>query len=198
MILYCATGNPGKLREFQGAAGPGVEIRAFGPLDCPETGTTFEANAIQKAACYARALEAHTGRPELLFCDDSGIEVDALGGAPGVCSARFAGPNATDGANNALLLEKLRDVPPEQRTARYVCVIALLRGAHVLQTFRATAEGVIQDEPAGAGGFGYDPYFLFPPLGRTFAELPPEQKWLHSHRGKAFRALLDWLAQQAG
>ena len=193
MILYCATGNPGKLREFQGAAGPDVEIRAFGPLDCPETGATFEANAIQKARCYSRALEAETGSTQLLFCDDSGIEVDALDGAPGVHSARFAGPRATDEANNALLLERLRDVAMERRTARYVCVIALVRGGRVLETFRETAEGVIQDEPAGTGGFGYDPYFRFPPLGCTFAELPPEQKWLHSHRGKAFRAMLKWL-----
>ncbi|MCB9385367.1 MAG: non-canonical purine NTP pyrophosphatase [Bryobacterales bacterium] len=190
MILYCATGNRGKLREFQQAAGDGIEVRAFGPLECPETGDTFEANAVQKALCYARALKAETGRDELLFCDDSGIEVDALGGAPGVYSARFAGPGATDEANNALLLERLRNTPPEQRTARYVCVIALVRGEQLLETFRATAEGVIQDQAAGEGGFGYDPYFLFPSLGRTFAELDPAEKWIHSHRGKAFRAML--------
>jgi len=189
VTLYCATGNKGKLREFQQAAGPEVEIRAYGPLDCPETGSTFEENAVQKALCYAKAL----GGSELLFCDDSGLDVDALDGAPGIYSARFAGPGATDEANNALLLEKLRGVPRQKRTARYVCVIALVRGDEVLQTFRATAEGVIQDDAAGSGGFGYDPYFRFPPLECTFAELSAEEKWRHSHRGKAFRAMLGWL-----
>ena len=195
MVLYCATGNAGKLREFQDAAGAGVEVRAFGPLDCPETGATFEANAVQKGRCYARALEAKGGRPELMFCDDSGIEVDALDGAPGVHSARFAGASASDDENNALLLEQLHGVPQERRTARYVCVIALLRGERLLETFRATAEGVIQDQAAGEGGFGYDPYFRFPPLDCTFAELSPQMKWLHSHRGKAFRAMIAWLAE---
>ena len=195
MTLYCATGNKGKLREFQQSAGPEFEIRAFGPRDCPETGSTFEANALQKAHCYAKALAAEAGRPELLFCDDSGIVVDALDGAPGIYSARFAGPGATDDANNALLLERLRGVPLEQRTARYVCVIALLRGDELLQTFEATAEGVIQDEPAGEGGFGYDPYFRFPPLDCTFAEISADEKWKHSHRGKAFRAMMAWLRE---
>ena len=190
MILYCATGNPGKLREFQQAAGADIEIRPYGPLDCPETGASFEENALQKGRCYARSLLQRTGRSELLFCDDSGLAVDALGGAPGVHSARFAGPRATDDANNALLIEKLRGVPSALRTARYLCVIALFQGERVLETFEAFAEGVIQDEPAGQGGFGYDPYFLCPSLGRTFAELEPAEKWRHSHRGKAFRAML--------
>ncbi len=193
MILYCATGNQGKLREFQHAAGPDVEIRAYGPLDCPETGETFTDNAVQKGQCYAKALARESDEPQLLFCDDSGIEVDALEGAPGVHSARFSGPDASDEKNNALLLEKLRETPPEERIARYVCVIALLRGEEVLQTFGAIAEGLIQDEAAGSGGFGYDPHFRFPPLDRTFAELEPEVKWEHSHRGKAFRAMLAWL-----
>jgi XTP/dITP diphosphohydrolase len=193
VILYCATGNRGKLREFQQAAGPDIEIRACGPLDCPETGSTFEANAIQKARRYARALTGEIGQSALLFCDDSGIEVDALGGAPGIHSARFAGPGATDEANNSLLLEKLRGVPADRRTARYVCVVALFEGERLLQTFEARAAGRIQDHPAGAGGFGYDPYFHFPPANCTFAELPPEEKWRHSHRGKAFRAMLQSL-----
>lgn len=195
--MYCATGNEGKLREFQEAAGPEIEIRAYGPLDCAETGATFERNAVQKARCYGRALAAETGEPRLLFCDDSGIEVDALEGAPGIYSARFAGPGATDEANNALLLERLRGVPTEKRKARYVCAIALVRGDQALRTFEATAEGLIQDEAAGTGGFGYDPYFRFPALGRTFAELTAEEKWRHSHRGKAFRAMLEWL-ERAG
>ncbi len=188
--LYCATGNRGKLREFQEAAGPEFEIRSCGSLDCPENGSTFEENAIQKARCYARALGDEQA---LLFADDSGIEIDALGGAPGVYSARFAGEGATDDANNALLLEKLAGVPEDKRTARYVCVIALLRGEELMGTFRATAEGRITESPRGSEGFGYDPYFYFPELAATFAETPPTVKWLHSHRGKAFRAMLDRL-----
>lgn len=188
--LYCATGNPGKLREFQEAAGPAFDIRACGSLDCPETGSTFEENALQKARCYARALGDEQA---LLFADDSGIEVDALGGAPGVYSARFAGEGADDDANNALLLAKLAGVPAEERTARYVCVIVLLRGEELIGTFRAAAEGLITSDPRGSEGFGYDPYFYFPELAATFAETPPAVKWLHSHRGKAFRAMLERL-----
>ncbi len=188
--LYCATGNPGKLSEFQQAAGPEFDIRPCGSLDCPETGSTFEENALQKALCYARSLG---DRDALLFADDSGIEVDALGGEPGVHSARFAGKGADDQANNALLVKRLIGVPPEKRTARYVCAIVLLRGEQVVGTFRATAEGVITQSPRGSEGFGYDPYFYFPALEATFAETPPAVKWLHSHRGKAFRAMLERL-----
>ncbi|MBI1358549.1 MAG: RdgB/HAM1 family non-canonical purine NTP pyrophosphatase [Acidobacteria bacterium] len=191
-VLYCATGNPGKLREFREAAGDGFEILPCDSRDCPETGDTFEANALQKAHCYAQALTAKTGAEQWLFADDSGIAVDALGGAPGVYSARFAGVGADDAANNALLLDRLANVPAAERTARYVCVIALLRGNTVLGTFRAEAEGVILHHPRGTGGFGYDPYFHFPSLDQTFAEIPAELKWRHSHRGKAFRAMLDW------
>ena len=190
ITLYCATGNPGKLREFQEAAGPGFEILPASPLDCPETGATFEENAIQKARCYAASVD---DAEALLFADDSGIEVDALGGAPGVHSARFAGLDADDAANNALLVERLAGLPQEKRVARYVCVIALLRGKDLVGTFRAEAEGRILESPRGSGGFGYDPYFYFPPLGATFAETPPEVKWLHSHRGKAFRTMLQRL-----
>ena len=188
--LYCATGNPGKLREFRQAAGEDFEILPAGPVDCPETGTTFEENAIQKARCYAAALNVDGA---LLFADDSGIEIDALNGAPGVYSARFAGPHADDAANNAMLLEKLADTPPANRTARYVCVIALMRGDELLGCFHGEAEGLILERPSGEGGFGYDPYFFFPPLTQTFAETPPGLKWLHSHRGHAFRAMLERL-----
>jgi XTP/dITP diphosphohydrolase len=191
MELYCGTGNPGKLREFQEAAGAGVVIRPCGPLPCPETGDTFEANAVEKALCYGKSLPAEA----LLFVDDSGIEVDALNGAPGVYSARFAGEGATDADNNRLLLEKLQGVA--DRAARYVCVIALVQGGEVLAAFRAEAEGRIQDQPQGANGFGYDPYFYFPPAKRTFGQLTPAEKWPHSHRGKAFRKLLDWLARRS-
>ncbi len=189
--LYCATGNKSKLREFQRAAGEGLTIKACGPRDCPETGDTFEANSVQKTLCYSKAL----GTQALLFADDSGIEVDALDGAPGVHSARFAGEDATDDKNNALLLRRLEGVLDTERTGRFVCVIALVRGSEVLGTFRETAAGLILKDLEGDGGFGYDPLFYFPPTGCTFASLSAEQKWRHSHRGKAFRAMLDSLKQ---
>ena len=188
--LYCGTSNPGKLREFQAAAGADIIIRPCGPCDCPETGNTFEINAIEKALCYSESLPPDA----FLFVDDSGLAVDALGGAPGVHSARFAGEGATDDDNNRLLLEKLAGV--ENRVARYVCVIAVVRGGRVLATSESTAEGLIQDEPRGTNGFGYDPYFFFPETNCTFAELTPAEKWPHSHRGKAFRKVLAWLSEE--
>jgi XTP/dITP diphosphohydrolase len=188
--LYCATGNAGKLREFRTIAGP-VEIElvpGFRDLDaCPETGSTFEENAIQKAAWYG----PHA--PGLLFADDSGLEVDALGGAPGVRSARFAGEGAGDAANNRLLLEKLRG--SGDRTARFVCAIALVRGSQVLATFRGAVEGRIIDEPRGEHGFGYDPLFYYPPFGCTFGEADDERKSAVSHRGQALRSMLASLAR---
>jgi XTP/dITP diphosphohydrolase len=190
MKLWCATGNPGKLREFRLAAGgSGVELdllpgfRQIPP--CEETGVTFEENALIKARHYG----PHA--PGLLFADDSGLEVDALGGAPGVWSAYFAGREATDAANNRLLLEKLAGV--EDRTARFVCVIALVEAERVLGTFRASVEGRIVDEERGAGGFGYDPLFYYPPFGCTFGEIDPERKFAVSHRGQAFRRMLEFL-----
>ena len=183
--LHCATGNPGKLAEFREAAPAGLEIVAAGPLDCPETGATYRDNAVQKALCYARRLG------ELVFADDSGLEVEALEGAPGIHSARFAGPGATDEANRCLLLERLRG--RVQPRARFVCAIALARPGEVLAAFDGAAEGEILEAPRGSSGFGYDPLFYFPRLGRTFAELSPREKFAHSHRGQAFRALLAWL-----
>jgi XTP/dITP diphosphohydrolase len=194
--LFCATANAGKLREFRLAAGPDIEIEGLPAAPCPEEGTTFEGNAIAKALCYAQAVLARQSC--YVFADDSGISIDALGGAPGVYSARFSGPGASDESNNALLLEKLRGVPPARRTARYVCCIALVRDGALLKTFEDTAEGRILEAPAGTGGFGYDPLFFYPPLGRTFAELPPEEKWIHSHRGKAFRRMLEWIVNRGG
>ena len=189
--LYCATANQGKLREFRLAAGQGIRIHPIAPRDCPETGDTFEANARSKALCYERCLEAN-GNP-LVFADDSGLVVDTLDGAPGIYSARFAGPDADDQANNALLLEKLRGIETARRTARFVCAIALAQNGKVLRTFTGSAEGLILEEPLGTNGFGYDPLFYLPALGKGFAELPSEVKWAHSHRGKAFRAMLKWL-----
>src|SRR5262249_26975633 len=144
---------------------------------CEETGETFEENAIQKAVYYSRHA------PGLLFAEDSGLEVDALGGAPGVRSARFASEGATDAANNQLLIEKLRGV--DYRSARYVCVIALAEAGNVLQTFRGEVAGKIIDKPRGSHGFGYDPYFYYEPFALTFAESTPEQKLQVSHRGRA-------------
>ncbi len=179
----------GKLREFILDRGPDMHIHqcpCYATLpECPETGDTFEANARLKAEYYS----FHTAGP--VFADDSGLEVDALGGAPGVHSARYSGEG--DAANNAKLLRELAGV--EQRSARYVCVIALAHEGKTIATFRATAEGRIIDTPRGAGGFGYDPHFLFPDLGQTFAEIPAHEKWIHSHRGKAFREMLKFLHQ---
>ena len=186
MRLYCATSNPGKLREFQLAAGAGWEfVPLTGIPPCEETGETFEENALQKAVHYSRHA------PGLLFAEDSGLEVDALGGAPGVRSARFAGDGASDADNNRLLIEMLRGV--SDRSARYVCVIAVAKAGNVLRTFRGEVAGKIIDEPCGENGFGYDPYFYYPPFGVTFAEAAAEQKLQVSHRGRAVAEMLDWL-----
>jgi XTP/dITP diphosphohydrolase len=186
MIVYCATSNPGKLREFQLAA-PDFDVRAL-PKSVPppeENGDTFEANAIDKAVAYGRHTEGY------LFADDSGLEVDALGGAPGVHSARYAGDHATDAANNTLLIERLQGV--ENRTARFVCVIALVRDGKLVKTFRGVVEGHIIDEPRGSGGFGYDPLFYCPAFGCTFGEASIEQKMQVSHRGLALADMFTYL-----
>ena len=194
MTLYCATGNAGKLREFR-LAGQRFDISIM-PLPglaaippCPEDGQTFEENAIRKTAYYGKHA------PGLLFADDSGLEVDALNGAPGVYSARFSGENSTDAANNRLLLEKLRGVV--DRRARFVCVIAFTEaGAAAPRTFRGTVEGEILHEPRGAGGFGYDPLFYYPPLGCSFGELSADGKFDVSHRGRALAALFAHLRER--
>jgi XTP/dITP diphosphohydrolase len=189
--LYCATSNPGKLREFRLAAGPDFElIPLTGVPRCEETGSTFEANAVEKAVYYS----PHA--PGLLFAEDSGLEVDALGGAPGVRSSRFAGEHATDDENNRLLLEKLRGV--RDRSARYVCAVAVAQAGQALATFHGEVEGQIIDEPRGTNGFGYDPYFLYEPLGHTFAELSAEEKLKVSHRGRALATMLAWLTKCGG
>ena len=191
MKIYCATGNAGKLREFR-LAGEllGIDIEPVGNLKSipapEEDGATFEENARLKAAYYSRFA------PGPLFADDSGLEVDALGGAPGVYSARYAGLHADDAANNRLLLERMGAKP--DRTGRFVCVIALAEGGEVRQTFRGEVEGEILREERGPGGFGYDPLFYYPPFGCSFGEVDGEKKFDVSHRGKALRALLSWLA----
>lgn len=191
MKVYCATGNPGKLREFRLAGEvPGIEIEPVAGLSqiaAPEeTGATFEENAALKAVYYSRFA------PGPLFADDSGLEVDALGGEPGVRSARYAGSGG-DRANNELLLQRLDENP--NRTARFVCVIALAEGGELRQTFRGEVEGEILREPRGPGGFGYDPLFYYPPFGCSFGEVDGARKFDVSHRGKALRALLQYLSR---
>jgi XTP/dITP diphosphohydrolase len=188
VILYCGTTNAGKLREFQMAA-PDIEIRALSVPAPEEHGDTFEETACQKALYYG----AQTS--EYVFADDSGLEVDALNGEPGVRSARFAGPEANDAANNALLLEKLRGV--ENRTARFVCVIALVRDGVLERTFRGSVEGRILETPRGSGGFGYDPLFYYEPFGCTFGEATAEQKMQVSHRAQALQAMFAYLRGSA-
>lgn len=186
--LYGATGNPGKLREFRLAAAerPDIEIDPLPDLSqiptCPEDGITFEENAVRKAQYYGSRT------PGLLFADDSGLEVDALGGAPGVYSARFGGYPTDDAKNNRVLLETMQGVQP--RTARFVCVIALVKAGRLCGVFRGQVEGLIADQPRGSNGFGYDPLFYYPPFGCTFGEVEPERKLEVSHRGQALRAML--------
>jgi XTP/dITP diphosphohydrolase len=155
-----------------------------------ETGTSYEANALIKA----RAAATMTG--VLAVADDSGIEVDALGGEPGVFSARFGGEGLDDAGRVAHLLARLHGVPAARRTGRYRCVLALATPDGASRCVEGTVEGVVLTEPRGAGGFGYDPVFLYPPLGRTFAEITPAEKDRVSHRGAAMRALRPLLAQR--
>jgi XTP/dITP diphosphohydrolase len=190
MKIVLATANPGKQREFAALLGPcGIELVLQSDLGIPsieETGQTFEENALLKAR-HAAAL----GKIPAL-ADDSGLEVDALGGRPGVYSARFAGPKASDEDNNAMLLRELRDRKDGERTARYRCVLALVRSRDDPTPLMAqgTWEGRIASEPKGQGGFGYDPYFIPEGLERTAAELSAAQKNALSHRGAALRALI--------
>lgn len=187
--LYCATGNAGKLGEFQMAGasmGPQVSIELVpGFKQFPaavEDGTSFDENAVIKARHYSRLA------PGLVFADDSGLEVEALHGAPGVYSARFSGPHASDESNNRLLLQRLAGV--ENRAARFVCSIALVENARLIGIYHGAVEGTILDEPRGDGGFGYDPLFYCPAFGCTFGEATEEQKFAVSHRGQALRAML--------
>ena len=197
--VFIATSNAGKLRDFAGAAMAFdikvASVPGFASIPAVvEDGKTFEENAKKKAAEYSRHLPG-----EIVLADDSGLEVDALGGAPGVHSARYAAEvpheadsNTDDEANNARLLYELRNVIPGRRTARFVCVIAAAKDGGVLGTFRGSAEGTILDCARGSNGFGYDPLFFFPGIQKTFAELRPQEKAEYSHRGKAFREFLAW------
>jgi XTP/dITP diphosphohydrolase len=187
MEIVIASGNAHKVREIR-AICEGLPVTFRSLADFPavppvvEDGETFEANARKKALAGAAA----TGLPAL--ADDWGVEVDALGGAPGVRSARWAGQPGDDRANNAKLIAAMRAVPAERRTARYRCVIAVAGASGILFTAEGACEGVVVLEPRGANGFGYDPYMLIPEQGRTMAELDPEVKNRISHRGRALAA----------
>ncbi|MGI1671896.1 MAG: XTP/dITP diphosphatase [Neptuniibacter sp.] len=189
--IVLASGNKGKLKEFSQVLGDlKVEVlpqSEFQVSDADETGLSFVENAILKARHAAKA----TGLPAL--ADDSGLEVDALNGAPGIYSARFSGPEATDEKNNQLLLDKLQGVPAEQRTARFRCVLAFLRHADDPTPLicQGSWEGLILEQLSGNNGFGYDPLFLVPELEKTSAELVPEEKNKISHRGQAVSLLKD-------
>ncbi len=192
MQILLATGNAGKVRELrQITAGSDWEwlgLDAFpGVTEAVEDGDTFSANARRKALHYAAA----TGL--LVMADDSGLEVDALGGEPGVHSAYYAGLPRDDGRNNARLIAELRGVPESERTARFRCVIVVARPGEILLETDGAVEGRIIDEPRGSNGFGYDPHFFIPEQNCTTAELPPEIKNQISHRGRAVRKMLPLL-----
>lgn len=187
--LYCATTNVDKLREFRVALAKTHDVRQApglsGIVPPEESGATFEENAILKARYYS----TFCGEP--VFADDSGLEVDALSGEPGVRSARYAGEHATALDNNRLLLERMRGVT--ERSARFVTVIALASRGQLIATFRGTVEGTLLDEPRGSQGFGYDPLFFCPALGCSFGQASAERKDAISARGNALRAMVAYL-----
>jgi XTP/dITP diphosphohydrolase len=199
--ILIATSNPGKIRDFAGAASHhGIEVAGIPNFSSippvVEDGATFEANARRKAEAYSRHVPG-----QVVIADDSGLEVDALGGAPGVHSARYAADephaaesNTDDDDNNAKLIREIRRLPPDKRTGRFVCWIAAARDGQTLAVFEGKAEGIIQETPRGSNGFGYDPLFFFPQIGKTFAELTAAEKAHYSHRGEAFRKFLEWVA----
>ncbi|TWT44563.1 Non-canonical purine NTP pyrophosphatase [Phycisphaerae bacterium RAS1] len=195
--ILLATRSTAKIREIrQMTADAPIRWRGLdefpGVPEAPEEEATFAGNARSKAFFYAR----HTGLPTL--ADDSGLEVDALDGKPGVNSAYFAGTPRDDQANNRRLIAELAGVARERRTARYRCVMVFVDAGRVLFETTGSMEGLIMDEPRGAGGFGYDPYFFVPACGRTAAELSAEEKNAISHRGHALRDALRWLQRLAG
>lgn len=188
MVIYVATANKHKIAEISAILAPlGIRAEAhplYASLNVEETGSTFEENAALKAEALSRLANGFA------IADDSGIAVDALDGAPGVYSARYAGEGAPDGENNALLLRNMTGV--DDRGAKFVCVIALAENGRVVRLFRGENPGTVAREMKGGGGFGYDPLFVLDD-GRTMAELTPEEKNGISHRGRALRLLADYL-----
>jgi len=205
--IYIATSNPGKLREFREAAQSlAVDLQAVPGLETVppaiEDGSTFEQNAQIKAEYYSRLVPS-----AMVLAEDSGLSVDQLGGAPGVHSARYAAmlhsatsnqavhQNSQDEDNNRALVSQLERLPAGKIAGKYVCTIAVGRDEGTLATFLGEAHGEMLIHPRGSEGFGYDPYFYFPTLGKTFAELTLEQKRLYSHRGQAFKRFLEWYSR---
>jgi XTP/dITP diphosphohydrolase len=192
--LFVASSNPGKLREYRALvqpAGASVDLAFIPNFDSlpvfEEIWPTFAENAAGKALHYSRFA------PGVMIADDSGLVVPALGGAPGVHSARYAGPDASDADRIRKLLGEMRGKNGEERQARFVCVVAAAESGRMRGLFSSSAEGILLEEPRGEDGFGYDPIFYFPALGKTYAEISREEKNLHSHRGKAFHKALEFL-----
>ncbi|MGB8540467.1 MAG: RdgB/HAM1 family non-canonical purine NTP pyrophosphatase [Candidatus Acidiferrales bacterium] len=193
MKLLLASSNPGKLREYRELASESVidlvGLPNFSGIEeFEETAPTFAENAAGKAQYYSRFTE------ECVLADDSGLVVPALGGVPGVRSARYAGVNATDQDRINKLLREMKNKKGDERGAKFVCVTAIARQGRVLAVTSDFAQGMLTEAPRGTNGFGYDPIFLFTELGRTYAELTNREKNLYSHRGKAFRSMLGVLA----
>jgi XTP/dITP diphosphohydrolase len=192
--LFVASSNQGKLREYRALAQPAgasVELAFIPNFDAlpvfEEIWPTFAENAAGKALHYSRFA------PGVMIADDSGLVVPALGGAPGVHSARYAGPDASDADRIRKLLGEMRGKNGEERQARFVCVVAAAESGRMRGLLSSSAEGILLEEPRGEDGFGYDPVFYFPALGKTYAEISREEKNLHSHRGKAFHKALEFL-----
>jgi XTP/dITP diphosphohydrolase len=188
--LILATRNAGKVREMEALlAGSAWSLERLPEEigELTETGATFAANAREKALFAAARL------PYPVLADDSGLQIDALGGEPGVRSARYIDPDLDPAARNRAVLDKLREVPDAQRTARFVCHLVLAHDGAVVHEVTGTCEGTIARQPRGNGGFGYDPIFVVPELGRTFAEISREEKSSRSHRGVAARAMAAFL-----
>jgi XTP/dITP diphosphohydrolase len=201
--LLVATTNPDKLREIRellaGAPVQLLSLRDLPPAAEPEeTGETFEENARLKAEYYAAHAAAHGMRDVMTVAEDSGLEVDALGGEPGVRSARFVRPDASYPERFAEIERRLAQHPERPRTARFVCAIALIDAGRVVFETRGTVEGELASDARGSAGFGYDPIFYYPPYGCTLAEVGATQKLAVAHRGHAFRALAEWLARLPG
>lgn len=194
--LFLATGNPHKTREFAELLGPEFEVHDLSSRgDLPvveETGKTFAENAALKALSASRIL-----KDEHVVADDSGLEVDALCGAPGIFSARYAGTLASDAENVGKLLRELDGMPPARRSARFRCVLALARAGEIIEMFVGNVEGSIALEPNGAGGFGYDPIFIPEGYAITFGELPAAAKNAMSHRARAVAKLREYLQTRA-